>query len=139
MSDKDRFYMKAEVGNYYKILDEKIAPHNTLFVGGIINDAEYEVWSFFGDRYYEGEMVNFKNYFSIDQWNSMIANQQIIQIAPPTFFIVTSKNTYQRKEEIKRAGGKWSRTLNKWYFYERPQQFTTKEVVLFPYTGKNIY
>lgn len=82
--------------------------------------------------------MNLMNIFSVNEWNLMIGNKQIIEIMPPTFFIVTTRNTYDKKEELRRAGGNWSGSHRMWYFYEKPQEFTTKEVLLFPFTGQRI-
>lgn len=125
------------IGKYYKILSNENNYFDIYFVTSI-NDDYYTVWNFSSNTFDENGMLNFRKEFHAKQWNGMIANKEIIEINPPTFFVVTSKNTYEKREEIKKAGGKWSITYKMWYFLEKPNRFATKEVILFPYTGKRL-
>jgi hypothetical protein len=68
-----------------------------------------------------------------------VTGTKIKPIDPPTFYIITKRDTHSVKGEIKKAGGRWSNNYKFWYFNNRPTlKYTFKECLVFPFTGERL-
>lgn len=123
------------IGKYFKKSHSLNSGFDAYYVSSVVDNNAYEVWNF-PSYMYNGPALNLKIEIPIDNWNSMIETKEIVEIDPPTMFIVTNRNTFKLKDDIKKAGGRWLSEEKKWYFFDKPNGFKTKEVLLFPFTGR---
>lgn len=91
-------------------------------------------------HYIPGLDLDLPNEFKREEFDQLVENGEISQIDPPTFFIVTTRDTYKIKAELKSAGAKWDSENKFWFFKEEPSKKLCryKEVLVYPFTGKRI-
>ncbi|PEW04515.1 hypothetical protein CN425_05120 [Bacillus cereus] len=88
-------------------------------------------------------VVDFPVELSIEDFQNLIDSQKIVEIPPPTIFIVTNKETYKIRKELTKAGARWVTSMGTkglWVFKNKPldNSFKVKEVLLYPFTGKRL-
>lgn len=103
-----------------------------------IQDEKYIAWRTLKE-YIDQPGIHISEMISKDVLDQAIESGEIREIDPPTFYIITKRDTYSIKKEIKSAGGCWSSSNKFWYFNEEPNiNYTYKECLVFPFTGKRL-
>ncbi|APC39654.1 hypothetical protein [Clostridium estertheticum] len=125
------------IGKYFFIKGEEDNIFYNLYYVESLEDEKYNVW-LTGNKYTDQPGMCMRERIPEDKFLERVENKEILEIEPPTLFIVTKRNTYEIKEDLKRAGAQWSMSYKFWWFDEKPEKYKTKEVLVFPYTGKKI-
>lgn len=90
--------------------------------------------------YMPNAVIDFPAAFKREEFDQLVDSGELIWIHPPTFYIVTTRNTFKIKDKLKSAGAIWNSIDQFWYFKEEPSKNLCryKEVYVYPFTGKRI-
>ena len=120
------------IGKYFSL-----GEYNMLYVESETNES-FITWRAMRE-FVDQPALHTRHSFEINEFHTMISNGEITEIDPPTFYIITKRDTFSVKEEIKRAGGMWSMFEKFWYFNQKPDlEYTYKECLVFPFTGERL-
>lgn len=102
------------IGKYFSI-DECLM----LYVESEENGS-YNTWRTL-KKFVDQPALHTGHSFEVNEFHTMISTGEVTKIEPPTFFIITKRDTFSVKEEIKRARGEWTMFEKFWYFNEKPE------------------
>ena len=123
-------------GKYFRNTNSKSQVMDMYYVEGQ-EGGEYTL-RLTSSSYLAQPGLNLVERYTEEELQDMLQTGQIVEIEPPTFFIVTHRDTFSIKNDLKNAGARWDDFNKFWYFNEKPAKYKVKEVLVYPYTGKRI-
>jgi len=117
--------------------------HNNMYYVESINNGIVHVRETLKD-YIPNAVLDLKVRHTLVAFQNLINSGQIVEIEPPTIFIVTSrrntilKNNGALKNALKKAGARYVSDGSFWYFEKEPDKnlCNYKESLVYPFTKK---
>ncbi|MEK4114545.1 hypothetical protein MHH92_30355 [Paenibacillus sp. FSL M7-1414] len=119
---------------YYTIKD-------SAYMYFVVSEDENEVRAIRTLNYYTpNAFIDTPVLLKKESFDKLLESGEISRIDPPTFYIVTTRDTYKIKDKLKSAGADWNSVDKFWYFKNEPEKKLCryKEVFVYPFSGKRI-